>query len=199
MTAADNRTDAAALLPAEREMAPDEIAEYHGAPQRLRARFHALAAAHAEAAAAVERLSFDCDHWMGVAVARAEAAAAAKTALADALARGEDEGYRRAVADVLRLLVHPSDKAAVRGLLGGRDAALGVDAVAAARAEGEAAGRGAERAAVVAYLRDRGAVIEDHCAMQDAIGESRLVVVHVVPRDAAADIEAGAHVAPADG
>lgn len=195
MSAADNRTDAAALLPAEREMAPDEIAEYHGAPQRLRARFHALAAAHAEAAAAVERLSFDCDHWMGVAVARAEAAAAAKTALADALARGEDEGYRRAVADVLRLLVHPSDKAAVRGLLGGRDAALGVDAVDRARAEGEAAGAARERERVLALVE----------AAYDAAREAERR--YEIDPSAASDaldalelrIEAGAHVAPADG
>ena len=69
--------------------------------------------------------------------------------------------------------------------------------LAQARAEGEAAGRAAERAAVVAYLRHHDAVIEDRRALQSADMESRLVVVHVVPRDAAAAIERGEHVGAA--
>lgn len=73
------------------------------------------------------------------------------------------------------------------------------DLIEAARAEGEAAGAARERAAVAAYLRHHDVVIEDRRALQSADMESRLVVVHVVPRDAAAAIEAGEHVGAAGG
>ena len=106
-----------ALLPAEKAMGPGERVEYAGAPARLRARFHALAREHAESSAAATSLAFERDHWMDVALRRADEADKSKAATVDALARGEDEGYRRAVEDMLRVLIHPSDKAAARRLL----------------------------------------------------------------------------------
>lgn len=65
--------------------------------------------------------------------------------------------------------------------------------LAQARAEGEAAGREAERAAVVAYLRAHPSVAERRGGQHVGVGPNP-VVARFVLREAVPDIEAGAHV-----